>query len=172
MGVTVFTPEVGTSPIPSMEALVASVVCQDELNLVSGRDHAGSSCDLRGGCSRDAGWARLRGGGSCFFLQPATATRATSRTAGTSKAIKCYDSMCYSFPKFKVLPGPIRQSRDVLATIRIIVHSRPEPPPPSASMLEDFLLHGLISDGALSCSLASERSLPAPVGHVVVARVG
>jgi len=81
-GVTVCVPLVGTVPMPSIDVLVASVVCQLRVTWSPAVICEGVAVICAVGAGADGG-AVTAGGGGCFFLQPATATKATSRTTGT-----------------------------------------------------------------------------------------
>jgi hypothetical protein len=83
LGVTVLTPLVGTSPIPSITALVASVVRQLSVTWSPAEIWLGVAVICAVGGTEVGGAVAAGGGGACFFLQPATANKAISIIAGT-----------------------------------------------------------------------------------------
>jgi len=86
VGVTVFVPEVGTSPMPSMDALVASVVFHVSVTWSPAEMDSGCAEILAVGAGA-AGGGVAGGGGGVFFLQPEMATKAkTSKTADRIRA--------------------------------------------------------------------------------------
>jgi hypothetical protein len=89
--VTVFTPEVGTLPIPSIETLVASTVRHVRTTWSPAEIDAGVAviCAVGGAVAGGAVSVGI-GGAGCFFLQPATAMRAASTATGTRMRTNCF----------------------------------------------------------------------------------
>jgi hypothetical protein len=81
-GFTVFTPAVGTSPIPSIEADVAFKVFQCSSTGSPAFTEVGLALMSAVGAGVATGGAVAAGGGGAFFLQPATANKATKRNTG------------------------------------------------------------------------------------------
>jgi hypothetical protein len=85
VGETVLTPEVGTSPIPSMETLDASAVRQLRTTWSPAEMLLGVAviCATGAGAAAEVAAGAVEavdGGGVGFLEQPAIATRATTRT--------------------------------------------------------------------------------------------
>jgi hypothetical protein len=101
LGVTVLTPEVGTSPIPSIEMVVASDVRQERTTWSPAEITEGVAviCAVGAG-AEEVGGAVIGAGGASFFLQPATATNATSKTAGTKIREREFNGLL--LPKFEI----------------------------------------------------------------------
>jgi uncharacterized membrane protein YfcA len=79
-------PLVGTSPTPSIVALVAFVLLQLSVTESPALMREGVALIEAVGAAVGAGGGAA-GAGGCFFLQPAMATKATSRTAGAKTRI-------------------------------------------------------------------------------------
>src|ERR1017187_6849181 len=95
VGVTVFTPELGTSPMPSIDTVVASAVRQDSTTWSPAEitDGVAVICAAGAGAVAAGGGAVSMGSGACFFLQPATATSATSRTTGIKMRERTFNGL-------------------------------------------------------------------------------
>ncbi len=94
VGVTVRTPELGTSPMPSMETLVASAVRHDRTTWSPAEITDGVAVICAAGAGTVAvGGAVSTGGGGCFFLQPATASNETSITTGITKRERTFNGL-------------------------------------------------------------------------------
>lgn len=92
VGVTVLTPEEGTSPMPSMDTDVASVVFQESCTWSPAEITVGEAVNCAVGAGAAAGGGAASGGGNgCFFLHPETATKAASRTTGTRIRLRIFN---------------------------------------------------------------------------------
>ena len=101
VGVTVLTPEVGTSPMPSIETVVASVVRHVSTTWSPAEIVAGVAviCAVGAALRR---WARFRSAWAepAFFLwQPATVNRASNATTGTKMRLNCFKSNSFAGSK-------------------------------------------------------------------------
>jgi hypothetical protein len=83
VGVIVLTPEVDTSPMPSIVAVVALAVCQVSTTGLPAVTAAGDAEMLAVGDGAWTGGAVATGCGGIFFLQPAVLTTATKDTTAT-----------------------------------------------------------------------------------------
>lgn len=100
----VFTPEGGTSPRPSIEALVAFVVFQVSTTLSPAVTTVGDTEIFAVGAGAVAGGAVATGGGGSFFLQPAPATRAISKTTGTKSLLIGFNGLLLRRSRLRTLP--------------------------------------------------------------------
>jgi hypothetical protein len=91
-GVTVLTPEVGTSPKPSIDTDAASVVRQVNCTWSPAVITLGVAVSCAVGAGTVAGGGASWGGGNAaFFLHPETAIKDASRTTGTRIRLRIFN---------------------------------------------------------------------------------
>jgi hypothetical protein len=128
VGVTVFTPTEGTSPMPSIVIDVASVVRQVNCTGSPAEITVGVAVSVAVGVGAVAVGAVSDGGGrGLFFLQPDTAVKATKRRADVKKTFRSFMGILLVSKKLSQcfghsgLVSPRMPSSDS-STDKIIVH--------------------------------------------------